>query len=283
MEPSTPTASPAPVPTHDFKTIRRRRAALPVSHGDRASGSASSRTLPAFVINLPRAAERLTGFQSSMAEHDWDVTVFPAIDRRDLAVIESSPTHKLVQHRDSSAIQLQMVPNHAGYLSLSLGQVACTLSHIALWEKIVAEDLPHACIFEDDAQIISPWWGRLWPATADFVFISDRVMGVVPGHINSTDKLDSLLAHHPYLPLAPGCGTEAYIVTNSGARKALHLMKEAYMPVDLQLLCCAHGARLIHHSLVEHKRPSMPELETWTTSHYHTVHRNDWPSFVNER
>lgn len=238
---------------------------------------------PAFVINLARADQRLAEFKSGMADHQWQVAVFTAIDRRDLVVAESGPTHKVVRHRSDTSIRLHHAPNRSGKLSLSLGHIACALSHIALWKKVVAEGLPHACIFEDDAQIVRAWWHRPWPATADFVFLSDRVPGLVPHHIKSTDKLDAHLAEHPYIPLAPGCGTEAYIVTQQGAQKALAIMAGMYLPVDLQLLSCAHGSRLIQHSLLADKLPAMPELEMWTTSHIFTHHQNDSPSFVNER
>ncbi|WP_038166379.1 glycosyltransferase family 25 protein [Verrucomicrobium sp. BvORR106] len=285
MEP-TPSAADrqiAPVPTHDFKFIRRKEALPPPAQMAGSQQTATHGSLPAFVINLARATERLAGFSTGMASHQWNVTLFHAIDRRDLVVVENSPTHKLIQHRRDNSIRLTMVPNRAGTLSLGLGHIACALSHMALWKKVVDEDLPHACLFEDDAQIISPWWDRPWPATADFIFLSNRVRGLVPHHIQSTDKLEAHLAEHPYIPLAPGCGTEAYIVTQQGARKALAIMAEIYMPVDLQLLSCAHGSRLIQHSLLADKLPTMPELEMWTTSHFFTQHENDWPSYVNER
>lgn len=283
----TPTAtapSPTLVPVHDFKLIRRKEAPATMARetGSRENGTTSA-NLPTFVINLARATERLADFEVGRQNHQWEVTIFNAIDRRDLRVAESSPTHKLVQHRDDISICLHNVPDRAGKLSLSLGHIACALSHMALWQKVVAEGLPHACIFEDDAQIVSPWWHQPWPATADFIFLSNRVPGLVPQHIQSTDKLDAHLAAHPYIPLAPGCGTEAYIVTQQGARKALAVMAEMYLPVDLQLLSCAHGSRLMQHSLLADKLPAMPELEMWTTSHFFTQHQNDWPSYVNER
>lgn len=272
-----------PPPAHGFKFIRRKEALPSSSPLEEPAEAAIRGAMHAFVINLARATERLAGFNTGRALHRWDVALFNAIDRRDLEIIESSPAHQVVQHRKDGSIRLITVPNRAGKLSLSLGHIACALSHIALWQKVVAEDLPHACIFEDDAQITSPWWHLPWPATADFVFLSNRVPGLVPQYIQSTDKLEAHLAEHPYIPLAPGCGTEAYIITQQGARKALSIMAEMYLPVDLQLLSCAHGARLIQHSLLADKLPTMPELEMWTTTHSFTHHPTESPSFVNER
>ncbi|WP_009960408.1 glycosyltransferase family 25 protein [Verrucomicrobium spinosum] len=279
MELPTTATTPLSGPVHELKLIRRKEAPATMSK----EKGPTSVALPTFVINLARATERLAEFEVGSQDHGWEVAIFNAIDRRDLKVAESSPTHKVVLHRDDLGIRLCNIPDRAGKLSLHLGHIACALSHMTLWQKVVAEELPHACIFEDDAQIVRPWWHQPWPATADFIFLSNRVPGLIPQHIQSTDKLDAHLAAHPYIPLAPGCGTEAYIVTQQGARKALAIMAEMYLPVDLQILCCAHGARLIQHSLLADKLPAMPELEMWTTSHFFTRHQNDRPSYVNER
>lgn len=286
MELTTTATAPNPTPAsvHAFKMIRRKETPLAMAQKIGAKEENSTAVeLPSFVINLARATERLANFEVGRQDHQWEVAVFTAIDRRDLMVAESSPTHKVVQHRNDISTRLHHVPDRAGTLSLNLGHIACAMSHMALWQKVVAEELPHACIFEDDAEIMRPWWHQPWPATADFIFLSNRVPGLVPHHIQSTDKLEAHLAAHPYIPLAPGCGTEAYIVTQQGARKALAIMAEMFLPVDLQLLSCAHGSRLMRHSLLADKLPGMPELEMWTTSHVFTQHQNDWPSYVNER
>jgi glycosyl transferase family 25 len=109
---------------------------------------------------------------------------------------------------------------------LPVGQIGCYLSHIRLYERIVAEDIPLACILEDD--------GRLRPAAlrllrygcsvADFdicfLDCDDRNnKGVVCFDTDSRQQIAQGMFAYT-LSAGPHC-THAYLITLAAAKKRL--------------------------------------------------------------
>lgn len=87
-----------------------------------------------FVINLKRASDRKKNFLQNWQPFAKEITFFEAIDGNNLSEKELS----------DKAL-------HYPSLKLTKGEIACALSHLAIYEKIVAEKIPMALILEDDA------------------------------------------------------------------------------------------------------------------------------------
>lgn len=229
--------------------------------------------MKAFVINLARATERRASFLAAANAHGWEVEVVPAVDWRELHAEPQDDGSRMVrQVKGDLQIAVACDGPH------SLGAVACALSHISLWRRIVAEGLPEACIFEDDAQLTSAWHGKPLPADADMVFISDRVSALNPGDLDESE-LDAWCQRTPYAPLVPGCGTEAYIITAKGGGKALEIMNPLRVPIDLQLMAAGHGTLEAGHSLVEYRIDGQ-SLSVYATTEVFTTHDNAAFSYI---
>ncbi|WP_081887832.1 glycosyltransferase family 25 protein [Verrucomicrobium sp. BvORR034] len=234
------------------------------------------------VISLDHATERRTRFFSNARNHGWDIKQFDAVNKCNLKVISSNTSHCLVQDQSNFSASIRTTVDAIGRPTVSPGNIACALSHVLIWKRILLESLPYTFVFEDDARILKKWSEPAWPNDTDFVFIGDRVSGLLPTNIETEPQLAAYLQSHRYLPLVPGCGTEAYIVTYSGAQKALKIFEELKQPVDLQLLACAHGTRLTRHSLLKLRSPGAPECRISVTPEYYTIHDDLGHSYISD-
>jgi glycosyl transferase family 25 len=97
---------------------------------------------PVYVINLDHAKRRLEKFNDRMNTLGLSYTRFTAVDSNVLSAdtIQQSVTG------DQMSIRKRPMTN---------AEIACYLSHIALWKKIRAAKSPAAFIFEDDAVLVS--------------------------------------------------------------------------------------------------------------------------------
>ena len=235
--------------------------------------------MKSFVINLARAIERKAAFLQAAQSHQWEVEVFPAVDWRELEVetLDNGGRSVSVPGTD---LMLTVSGPRAGADPLSLGEIACALSHISLWRKILAENLPAAFIFEDDAALIAPWKGAAWPTDADLVFINDRVSALVPEDLEESE-LEAWCQRTAYAAMIPGCGMEGYLITQQGAAKALALMETLHVPLDLQIMAAGQGTLETDHSLLAHRRPGH-ELQLYATTEAFTSHDDQSFSYISE-
>ena len=109
------------------------------------------------------------------------------------------------------------------------GAQACFLSHLALWRKLVAEEVPIATIFEDDV-LFAPGWSELAPrfyaaTPKDFDLL------YLGGNLHRPDR--------GYAVIAPTWGMQAYVVTRGGAHRlhtAILNVDSGLRPVDVMLV-----------------------------------------------
>jgi len=174
-------------------------------------------SLSRHVINLDRRQDRLATFVKNFSEHAGESFVnriqrFSAVDG---ATLEGSEGLSFI-FRGSE-------------LPLRANQTATALSHLALWHEVAAGDGRSALIFEDDpvpdrdfnarlteiaGQLVEMSWG------GDIVFLDlayfDDADRPTP-HQQSMSELDvsKLMG-----------GTSAYIISQRGAQKLLHIAKE---------------------------------------------------------
>lgn len=126
---------------------------------------------------------------------------------------------------------MQRMKSRIGDEQMTPGMIGCYLSHYAIFEEIVAEGLPWAVIFEDDAKIHP----RIYTKAISHIVEQD---GTYPADVDIV-----LLGHHCIggcYPGGPGYkrpkhfwGTHGYVISQAGAQKMLKLREpEITMQID---------------------------------------------------
>ncbi|MHC5171658.1 glycosyltransferase family 25 protein [Acinetobacter johnsonii] len=118
---------------------------------------------------------------------------------------------------------------------LSPGELACFMSHVSIWQKMVDEQIPHLAIFEDDVYLgqdaaellnnagwINPNWDIIkMEAFADQVFLGNAQSEIA----NGMRRIVQLTGKN--------LGTAGYILSIEGAQKYLEYVKKIQLiPLD---------------------------------------------------
>lgn len=158
---------------------------------------------PAFVINLKRRPDRWLNVCKNIAEAGFkNIQRFEAIDCQDSEQCEKAYTY------------IGRPPRHPSFnndFTLYPGTYGVFLSQTSLWKKMVDEDIPYACIFEDDVIFHSMWhdiahqYFKQTPQEYDILFMGSQFEFNAKYHV---DKGAVFCLH-------------AYIITKEGAKTLL--------------------------------------------------------------
>jgi len=85
-----------------------------------------------FVISLPTATERREHISREFSKKSINFDFFDALTPEPAAIFAKELNLKINEQ------------------SLTKGEVACFMSHVFLWKKMINENIPHMAIFEDD-------------------------------------------------------------------------------------------------------------------------------------
>jgi SAM-dependent methyltransferase len=192
---------------------------------------------PAHVINLDARPERLAASVEELQRAGFsDVRRFRAVDASDPEALREA------WHALGSPPFATWDEEFAAFP----GKQGCFLSHLALWEEIVASGVPFACIFEDDI-LFHQHWARLAPTYFDFtpadydiLFLGSQIVTAGAGLVRRV----------------PGYCTHAYLITNQGARRLRSLLLDdpnGVATIDVML---------IHHQWQDHTG-NKPAPFTW--------------------
>lgn len=210
--------------------------------------------LPIICINLDKSPERWERVKSNCSEFNQSITRFPACDGKLTPDADFPPLWEKV-NRDSNS----------GFKS---GIAGCALSHYRAWQLMVENNIEYLCILEDDAHIVKKIENISYHTDFDLLYISNRVGANYKGEI------------------VCGCGTEAYIVSNSGAKKLLDVCEDLCVPVDLRIQAHARGFIESNHELCrggfKSSKNSHVILESYKTEFNYTVHNDYGVSYVNQ-
>jgi GR25 family glycosyltransferase involved in LPS biosynthesis len=106
------------------------------------------------------------------------------------------------------------------YTPMTLGKLACTISHIRTWKAIVAQHLKHAIVLEDDVAVRDGFTSFICKLISQIPINVDLVHLYVHAyrrewlrHAANTEK--------PHVSYIPVCGRSAYLLTRSCAEKLL--------------------------------------------------------------
>lgn len=176
-------------------------------------------SIPAFCITLERRLDRWKRFQDQPGINKLQVKRFIGVDGKTLN-INTDPRVALSTKRN---ILKKYRRSHEELDSI--GGVGCALSHIAVWQWMVDNNVPQVLIFEDDAVVPfnfaekangiianSPTLSD--PARWDLWLLGGRWGDLTPiAADNEATKIDAFYLFH------------AYVMTIHGAKK---LLKEVY-------------------------------------------------------
>ena len=171
--------------------------------------SAAAALPPIYVISLARAAKRRADITARLNAAGVRYELTDAVDYKKLDF-------------DNLPIRIRQEVHLKNYqVEIAPGTIGCVMSHMNLWRRIAAEQIPAALILEDDAVWDDDFWevlGKLAASAWDF----DMVM---LSHIGGSKKrrvLEQLTGNRQLvLHRRPGWMTAAYLIRLSGANKLL--------------------------------------------------------------
>jgi glycosyl transferase family 25 len=185
------------------------------------------KNIPIFVVNLARDIEKKEYIYSLCKNEAIHCEFIEAVYGRDL----SNDYLKTVYDKDQS------IKNFGR--ELTLGELGCALSHIAIYKKMIAEKIEVAIVFEDDITIESDFKNVIasinkLPKNWDCV-----LLGHYPDAAGKVRTLYSFWERRKVTKysnlvrlLAPIYGTHGYLINNRGAQKLLDSMQPILKPVD---------------------------------------------------
>ena len=179
--------------------------------------------IPVFVISLQTARERRQGVRAEMALHGLRFEFVDAIDGSSMTESELSKAYSAKEN------------SLAFKRPLSAGEIACALSHRAIWRRIASSKMPFAMVCEDDIHFLSPPGPFL--ALAEQVGDSlEEVIIKLDGVVPSGKEVGRLgewaLLSSRRLPSR----TTGYLVGREAARRLLdQLSGTVSRPVDIDL------------------------------------------------
>ena len=170
-----------------------------------------------FIISLTSATDRRQHIRSEFNKHQVDYEFFDALTPD----IANPYANKLGLNLSTA--------------NLTAGEVACMMSHVALWEKIINEDLDYATIFEDDIYLgedsaallnSTNWIKPDWHIIKIEAFAKKTYLA---------NKTHEVLANKRHVTQLKGknLGTAGYILSKQGAKVYLDYLKShALLPLD---------------------------------------------------
>jgi glycosyl transferase family 25 len=181
--------------------------------------------LKVFVINLERSTARRESIKKQLDEAGVEFEFIKAVDG-------SSLTDEYLQ----KALNFEEIAKRP-YL-MRKGAYGCALSHYAIYLKMIAENIPHAVILEDDVlinkefkNIISGLTDRLLPNEVILLFTQNNFMPIVFSSLDTEPIYNKYKSVYPIEPWALGSAA-GYIITNEAARGLAHYVFPVREPAD---------------------------------------------------
>jgi GR25 family glycosyltransferase involved in LPS biosynthesis len=176
-----------------------------------------------FVIHLARATQRRPLVERLIAESPVAMQVFDAVDGR------AMPEADLRARYSELALHAPPYPFRIG-----VGEIACFLSHRAIWERMIEERIDFALILEDDVEMDAAQVGR----AVDFVvgradvdvYVELQTRPLTAGEVVAEEA--GLRIIRPHLP---PLRTSAQIVGRGAAARLLAASERFDRPIDCLL------------------------------------------------
>ena len=186
-----------------------------------ASDLAAMPTSHTFIISLAQDAARRQPLLTQLRQLDIAPRVFDAIHGASL-----SQAQLAAMYDPEKAL-------HAFNRELGKGEIGCALSHIGVYREILAGDIAHAVILEDDANILDPQFRQAvagleqaFPAELPVVVLLNYVRRYV---LNQATVLDETRKAHS---LYRARGAHGYFLTHAAAALLAKGLYPTYAAAD---------------------------------------------------
>lgn len=168
------------------------------------------------VISLASAVERRKHIQNEFIKHELNFNFFDALTPDVAAPLAEKMTLNTQEER------------------ITKGELACFMSHVSLWLKMVDENIPYMAIFEDDVFLgdhakdllkKSDWIDGSWHIIKTEAFADKVIVGKVDKIPNFGVEIAPLKCRN--------LGTAGYILSIQGAKAYLEfILKNQIIPLD---------------------------------------------------
>ncbi|TQK10493.1 glycosyl transferase family 25 [Herbaspirillum sp. SJZ107] len=174
-----------------------------------------------FIISLPKDKHRREYLGGQLDALNMPYTVLEAVNGKALSAEE---------------LALAYDPKKAVRLfnrELSKGEIGCTLSHVSIYRKMAAENLPHALVLEDDAKILEDDLAATLSKLAQ-LYPADVPVAVMLIHVKRVDANSRvpLDAKHDVYDAYRGVHTHGYFITRAAAEILAQKLYPAYVVAD---------------------------------------------------
>lgn len=176
--------------------------------------------LPAYLINLPRAADRRARMETQLSLLAFPYTLFPGVDGR-------AEEARLLANTDTRAFCRNMGRD------ILIGGIGCYHSHLGVWEAFLTTGKPVALVMEDDVVFHDDFLPALRLALQaqdhwDFLKLNHirAKLPITQGHIGPY-RLNAYLG--------PNTGTGAYLINRATAAKLLPAMRRVTRATDHEI------------------------------------------------
>ncbi|THD52615.1 glycosyltransferase family 25 protein [Enterobacteriaceae bacterium ML5] len=167
-----------------------------------------------FVINLARSTERRASIEHQLKQFNLDYEIFEAVDGAQLSYAEIM--------RDTKPL------NYA----ISCGEIGCALSHIGIYKKIVAQNIPEALILEDDALITSQTADTLtWLSSLNISKPTVTLLTETTHYISKKLHVTNDDSHSVCSVLEAAC-SHGYVVNYEAAKQLIDFLYPVWMVAD---------------------------------------------------
>ena len=176
-----------------------------------------------FVILLKRDARRVNNVQQNVCAQLPECEVWGATD---------SQSHAVDDLLNSGAVTITR-----GYRRwLTREKVACTMSHLRLWQRIVDENIDRAVILEDDVKVLDDFQETLTAVLSEVHEDHHMIyLYVHPRHFRPDLPENRLLGKEYVMNHSYTYGRVAYLLTNEGARRLVDYFKTLFDHGDVMI------------------------------------------------
>ena len=209
---------------------------------------------PIYVINLNRTPERKLYIQRQLDTFNLNYEFVEAIDKYDLR----SKTKRAIIFNELGINKtiMEFMDDVCSKEQQYLGKLACVLSHIKVYNLMIENNIPHACVLEDDTYLL-PYFPRILMAAQeipwDMLMLSSQSSQVrrklLSGHLG----LWRLICYKKYYPNLTFFTVRLIIfrfikflifkkITQKIFSKYKHIGKEHSTQAFIWLLACEVGA-----------------------------------------
>jgi len=177
---------------------------------------------PVFVINLEKSADRRTAMAARLDPLHIDYTFFKAVNGHALD-IDNLPAYDKTRRR-----------LYFGR-DLTKGEIGCLLSHRAVYQHMVDNNIERAIVFEDDV-FVEPTFPQLIREILQSPVKWDMIRFLAYEKVQKRGRDIFALSTKPHalarIPTTSG-GAYGYMLTQKAAKEFLRHMQKNALPVDI--------------------------------------------------